>query len=156
MHRADCLDPSGFRVAVRVAQDDPFNRRAPDSSGSATRPQAPGAFCLLAHLPGSSLSHVVPAEPDALTEFTRRLFGAALTKGRIQPWEGVTWVLDLLPEAPRKALHVIDAYLDVHAGLMPDGRLMGMSDARAIIRAKYTLVGDIEGCERALDNPDVV
>jgi len=63
-------------------------------------------------------------EPFRKTEFTRRLFGAALTRGRVQPWEGVTWVLDLLPESPRKALDVIDAYFDVHAGFMPDGRLM--------------------------------
>ena len=85
------------------------------------------------------------------TEFTRRLFGAALTKGRIQPWEGITWVLDLLPESPRKALDTIDSYFEVHAAFMPDGRLMGMTDARAIIRAKYILVGDVEGSERALD-----
>jgi restriction system protein len=85
------------------------------------------------------------------SEFTRRLFGAALTKGKVQPWEGITWVLDLLPQSPRKALDAIDAYFDVHVGFMPDGRLMGMSDARAVIRAKYILVGDVEGSERALE-----
>jgi restriction system protein len=90
-------------------------------------------------------------EPFRKTEFTRRLVGAALSKGRVQPWEGVTWVLDLLPESPRKALEVIDAYFDVHAAFMPDGRLAGMSDARSIIRSKYILVGDIDGCEGALD-----
>jgi len=30
------------------------------------RPRELDAFCLLARLPGSSLPHVIPAEPDAL------------------------------------------------------------------------------------------
>jgi restriction system protein len=84
------------------------------------------------------------------TEFTRRLFCAARTKGRVQPWEGVTWILDLLPQSPRRALDVIDAYISVHAGFMPDGRLLGMTDARAIIRAKYILVGDLAASKEAL------
>ena len=85
------------------------------------------------------------------TEFTRRLIRAVATRGRVQAWEGVTWILDLLPASPRQALDVLDAYFDVHAAFMPDGRLMGMSDARRVIKSKYILVGDIEGSERALD-----
>jgi len=85
------------------------------------------------------------------TEFTRRLFGAALTKGRVQPWEGITWVMDLLPDSPRKALDAIEAYFEAHAAFMPDGRLLGMSDGAAIIRAKYILVGDVKGSEEVLD-----
>jgi restriction system protein len=97
------------------------------------------------------LAHRAKAgDPIPKTEFTRRLFGAALTKGRIQPWEGTTWILDLLPGNPRKAVEVLDAYFDVHAGVMSDGRLLGMSDARAMIRWKYILIGDPAGSEQAL------
>jgi len=56
----------------------------------------------------------------------------------------------LLPQSPRRALDVIDAYISVHAGFMPDGRLLGMTDARAIIRAKYILVGDLAASKEAL------
>jgi restriction system protein len=59
-------------------------------------------------------------------------------------------VLDLLPDSPQQAINVLDAYLDAHAWYMPDGRLAGLGDARAIIRAKYILVGDIENCERVM------
>lgn len=104
------------------------------------------------HLTAQHLAHRAKSgDRVPRTEFTRRLFGAVLTNGRVQPWEGITWILDLLPGNPRVALDVIDAYFEVHAGFMPDGRLCGMSDARAIIRAKYILVGDVDGSAMALD-----
>jgi restriction system protein len=53
------------------------------------------------------------------------------------PWEGITWVLDLLPENPRAAIAALDAYFEAHCLFMPDGRLSGTSDAIEIIRAKY-------------------
>jgi restriction system protein len=53
------------------------------------------------------------------------------------PWEGITWVLDLLPENPREAIGALDAYFMAHCGFMPDGRLSGLSDAIEVIRAKY-------------------
>jgi restriction system protein len=84
------------------------------------------------------------------TEFYSRLLARVSRRTGVGPWEGLTWILDLLPDAPRKAIDIIDAYLDVHARYMPDGRLAGMGDARAIIRSKYILVGDVEGSERAL------
>ncbi|WP_414939169.1 restriction endonuclease [Amycolatopsis sp. cmx-11-51] len=53
------------------------------------------------------------------------------------PWEGITWVLDLLCTSPDSALRVINAYLDCHAMVLPDGRLGALCDAAALIRAFY-------------------
>ena len=64
-------------------------------------------------------------------EYTRRLF---LDN---PPWEGITWVLDLLPHYPGKALDALDAYFIAHCQLLPDGRIHGLSDAESIIRARY-------------------
>jgi restriction system protein len=65
-------------------------------------------------------------------EFVRRMFEPPFA-----PWEGITWVLDLLPRNPAQALLVLDAYFKANAQFFPDGRLNGMSDAEAIIRARY-------------------
>jgi restriction system protein len=46
-------------------------------------------------------------------------------------------VLDLLPHWPKDALEALDAYFLAHAQMLPDGRLQGMSDAMAILRAWY-------------------
>jgi len=54
-----------------------------------------------------------------------------------RPWEGITWVLDLLPEKAMEAIAVLETYYYTHAGLMPDGRTYGLFDAISIIRAKY-------------------
>lgn len=72
------------------------------------------------------------AEFERLMEFehTKRLFTGS-------PWEGITWVLDLLPHWPREALDGLDAYFLANCQVMPDGRIDGLSDAKAIIRAKY-------------------
>lgn len=70
-------------------------------------------------------------------EQNRRLIIAALTKGAVAPWEGITWVMDLLPFQPREALSVIQAYTLAHAQSLPDGRLIGLADALSIIRARY-------------------
>lgn len=53
------------------------------------------------------------------------------------PWEGITWVLDLLPHSPKDALEGLNAYLAAHCLFLPDGRLSGMFDAAEIIRAKF-------------------
>jgi restriction system protein len=65
-------------------------------------------------------------------EFVRRMLEPPFV-----PWEGITWVLDLLPRNPAQALAVLDAYFKANAQFFPDGRLNGMSDAEAIIRARY-------------------
>jgi restriction system protein len=76
------------------------------------------------------------------SEFARRLFiyeGAKPEgfEGVAPPWEGITWVLDLLPDNPRAAISVIDAYVNAHMFIMPDGRIAGSFDAMEVIRAKY-------------------
>jgi restriction system protein len=52
-------------------------------------------------------------------------------------WERITWVLDLIPHYPAKALDVLGAFFAAHCQFMPDGRIHGLSDAEAIIRRKY-------------------
>ena len=65
-------------------------------------------------------------------EFIRRLL-----EPPFQPWDGLIWILDLLPNNPTQALHVIDAYFNAHCQVLPDGRTHGLSDAEAIIRCRY-------------------
>lgn len=53
------------------------------------------------------------------------------------PWEGTTWVLDLLPDHPDQALQALSAYCTAHIQQLPDGRFSGIGDAQEIIRAKF-------------------
>jgi restriction system protein len=53
------------------------------------------------------------------------------------PWEGNTWILDLLPLWPQMAIDAIHAYIAAHCQFMPDGRWDGHTDAIAMIRARY-------------------
>ena len=64
-------------------------------------------------------------------EYVRRLFFTQ------KPWEGITWVLDLLPDNPRKALDVLDAYFVANVAFMPEGRMHGLADAEAIVQQRY-------------------
>src|SRR2546427_6913331 len=66
------------------------------------------------------------------TEFAKRL----ISPGR-QPWEGITWVLDLLPLFPQMAIDSISAYITAHCQFLPDGRWYGLEDAMSLIRARY-------------------
>jgi restriction system protein len=70
-------------------------------------------------------------------EFTRRLVLFASGKSSSPPWEGITWIIDLLPHFPKQALESLNGYILAHVQLLPDGRLSGLSDAEEIIRAKY-------------------
>lgn len=54
-----------------------------------------------------------------------------------EPWPGITWVLDLLPEHPQQAIQSITSYITVHASYMSDQMIDGHFDAIAIIRAKW-------------------
>jgi restriction system protein len=75
------------------------------------------------------------AEVDELvkeSEFIRRLVSPPFL-----PWDGITWVLDLLPHDPGKALETLDAYYTAHAQYFPDGRAHVLADAEAIIRRRY-------------------
>ncbi|WP_246755548.1 hypothetical protein [Bradyrhizobium sp. CCBAU 53338] len=99
-------------------------------------------FSWLAHLASKG-------ELRRLTEFQRRLIlyakamllGALAQKQIPPPWEGVTWVLDLLPDNPRAAINTLNAYFEAHCGFMPDGRMHGIADATELIRAKYIISG---------------
>ena len=65
------------------------------------------------------------------SEYYRRIF----TK---EPaWEGITWILDLLPSKPDEALKALDAYFIAHCILAPDYVISGLLDASLIINAKY-------------------
>ncbi len=73
----------------------------------------------------------------ARTQFYRRLAQQAAGQDKVQPWEGVTWILDLLPHFPRLALEGLHAYTVAHIQLLPDWPLHGLFDAAEVIRAKY-------------------
>jgi restriction system protein len=66
-------------------------------------------------------------------EYWRRLAGL---EGE-PAWQGLTWVLDLLPRWPLKAIEAIEAYLVAHLMYLPDGRIWGLTDAQAVIRAMW-------------------
>ena len=55
----------------------------------------------------------------------------------IPPWEGITWILDIIQLEPMEAINVIDAYVLAHAQELPDGRLIGLDDASNLIRVKF-------------------
>jgi restriction system protein len=66
-----------------------------------------------------------------------RLINYFRVSKQIYPWEGNTWVLDLLPHSPRIALEGLNAYIVAHFPILPDTVLHGLWDAEEIIRAKY-------------------
>lgn len=70
-------------------------------------------------------------------QYYRRLAHNAAGNKQVQPWEGITWVLDLLPHFPKLALEGLNAYLMAHIQLLPDWRIHGLFDALEIIRAKF-------------------
>lgn len=53
------------------------------------------------------------------------------------PWEGTTWVADLLPSKPGLALRVINTWLYAHMPYMGDSMMYALSDAEALIRARF-------------------
>lgn len=88
-------------------------------------------------LPPDCKIRVPPIEELLERESTRRLLASVASKGQEPSWDGIRWVLDLLPHSPRSAIEAVDAYLLAHAQLLPDGRLRGLSHAVALIRAKF-------------------
>lgn len=65
-------------------------------------------------------------------EYARRLF-------RNEGWEGMTWILDLLPDWPQQAYDALDAFVRAHTLYLSDDRIWGLCDALSIIRQKYLL-----------------
>lgn len=68
-------------------------------------------------------------------EYEHRLLRSLSDNFHAHP--GVRWSLDLLPWRPNSAINVINAYLEAYFGLLPDGRIEGLFDAVAIIRARW-------------------
>jgi len=54
-----------------------------------------------------------------------------------EAWDGLSWVLQLLPFYPFKAIRALNAYLDAEIVTMPDDRIIGINQSIEIIEAKY-------------------
>jgi restriction system protein len=99
-------------------------------------------------------------ESRELSEYECRAI-LALTGQSDEPvWQGLTWVLDLLPKNPREAINAISAYLMAHAQSLPDLRIDGLSDSMALVRSRYIVQGTDVQTEklallRSLDSRDV-
>ena len=73
---------------------------------------------------------------NAMTiEYYRRLSG--LDESGEPTWQGLTWILDLLPRWPMKAIEVLESFLLAHLAELPDGRIWGIGDAQALIRTMW-------------------
>jgi len=71
-------------------------------------------------------------------QYTNRLLLWTSSGGRTPPpWEGITWVLDLLPHWPKYAVEALNAYFLAHAQFLPDGRFRGLGEAVELIRHKF-------------------
>jgi restriction system protein len=77
------------------------------------------------------------AAVDELEEHDRRLLFYVQSRGKYPVWEGLGWVIDLLPQHPRMALNVIDAFFQAYYDRLTDNYLSGLFDAQAIIRNRY-------------------
>ncbi len=65
------------------------------------------------------------------TEYFRRLSMTGIA------FEGISWILDLLPLYPEIALKGLNAYHNAHFLLLPDFAEYGLTDAEVMIRARY-------------------
>ena len=74
-----------------------------------------------------------------ISEYHRRAILAAAGKSNEPTLPGLTWVLDLLPSHPHRALAVVTAYLCAHFKVITDLRITGLNDAASIIRSRYIL-----------------
>lgn len=72
---------------------------------------------------------------DFRTEFDRR----SLSKDSF-PWEGITWILDLLPNQPLDAIAATRAYLRAHYGYFTDNMIWGHHDVVDIIQSRYKVM----------------
>lgn len=89
--------------------------------------------CLLhyqKHSPGA-ISTVLPL----IT--TQMLINSAASKGATPPRETIYWVLDLIDVHPEDAINALRSYAQAYIHLLPDGRITGLFDCIAVIRARY-------------------
>lgn len=54
-----------------------------------------------------------------------------------EAWEGLTWVLQLLPFKPYKAIKALNSYIEAEIMYIPDDRIIGINQCIAIIEAKF-------------------
>lgn len=88
-----------------------------------------------------------------LSEHDRRLILFYKSKGKYPVWEGLGWIIDLLPQHPRQALNVLDAFFDVFWHSLNDNYLMGLFDSQSIIRSRYIENQEIQNqAERTLQS----
>lgn len=52
-------------------------------------------------------------------------------------WEGLTWILELLPDRPYKAIEVLKDYWSAELNIMPDDRIIGVEQCIEIILWKF-------------------
>lgn len=52
-------------------------------------------------------------------------------------WEGITWVLELLPRHPYMAIKALESYLSAQVSLLPDDRIIGIEQSSEIISARF-------------------
>lgn len=69
------------------------------------------------------------------TEYYKRLKKSIISNSPV--WEGLSWILDLLPDFANESIKSIDAYFLANFQFLPDYALSGLSDASEIIKAKY-------------------
>jgi restriction system protein len=84
--------------------------------------------------------------PDAVsgldfTEYDRRVILHFSGESSTPTWEGLTWVIDLLPHFPQQAIDAVHAYVLAHAQVLPELRIGGLADAAELIRARYLTHG---------------
>jgi restriction system protein len=71
------------------------------------------------------------------TEFHRRVKLYITSRGKLPIWDGLRWVLDLLPASPRECLQTLEAYIGLYGYPLPEGRFHGIIDTMSVIRAKF-------------------
>lgn len=82
------------------------------------------------------IADLAAARPE-FTEYERRVILRRAGRSSTPTWEGLTWVLDLLPYSPAEAISVVSAYITAHFSVAPDRRLDALFDALSIIRNRY-------------------
>jgi restriction system protein len=98
---------------------------------------------LKAEGPSRSLDPNAPDERH-FSEYENRAILAAAGKSSEPVWQGISWVLDLLPDSPRDALGAVSSYFMAHYKVLSDWREFGLSDAMALIRHRYITQGRTE------------
>jgi restriction system protein len=71
--------------------------------------------------------------------YRRRLLFHVASSGDLPVWEGLDWVVGLLPQHPNEALQVASAFAMAYNQVLSDGYLAGVYDAMAIIRGRYLI-----------------